>query len=794
MKFSFRIGWARLLGLAVLLAVLGAAVLALSTWLYYRDVRQEVERQFATYRWKVPSRIYSDRQPLFAGMDIRNQQVIGRLERMGYRKVEGIPERPGEFAYGNSMLTIYQRALNHPTFGHPARTLRFTLADALIVRIESEDSPEPLPIVYLEPELLGVLVGGEWHERELVRQQDMPAAVTQAVVAIEDRRFYEHPGVDVRGLLRALVNDIRKRRLAEGGSTLTQQLVKNIILRDSSRTITRKYPEMVMAYAIDREYSKEEILTKYLNEIYFGQHGRFEVRGIGAAARYYFNKPIEEVTLGEAATLAGIIHGPNLYSSGGTLRVDKATARRNLVLDAMYQAGYITEDALRAAKIAPLETARARKTRKLAPYFVDLLRRQLQQDYSLDGLAQEGLGIYTTLQMPVQEAAEQAVVQTLGQLERRYTRLRRSDPQQQLQAAVVVLRPGTGEIVALVGGRDYATTQYDRIHRSMRQPGSLIKPFVFLTALADRDRRFEGGFGPLYPLEDTETTFHYRGVDYVPQNYTRSHAGTLAAWSALARSVNVPAVAVLERTGVPALEQTLRDFGVTTPVADFLPTALGASEMYPIELARAYGALAAGGVMADSRALSSVVDSGGNLLQHSPVELRTAADPVAVAMLNGMLAQVVDHGTAAAIRSAGIAAPLAGKTGTTSDGKDAWFVGYAPDVVALVWVGFDTPTPLGLTGSQAALPIWIDLMQSFDLSGEEFILPEGAEVREIDRVSGGLAVTGCPAAQRIRLVFDAGDEVPACPLHAAAAATAPSAPATLTAPVQAPLPAAARPE
>jgi penicillin-binding protein 1B len=750
------------------LLVISAVVLTTAvafTVTYYNQVAGEVDEAFSTYRWAVPSRVYSDRQPLFAGLNIQRQGVLARLERNGYRKVATIAG-PGEYTISPTLLEIYQRALEHPSFGYPARRLRFTLAKDVIVRMEQEDSSEAQPILFLEPETLAVLVGESWQDRELVRIEDMPAAMTQAVVAMEDRRFFKHNGVDLQGIARALVKDVLRMRLAQGGSTLTQQVVKNIILKDASRTLSRKYREMVMAYIIDKEYSKTEILSKYLNEIYFGQDGAYEIRGLGAAARFYFGKPVEELSVSECAALAGVIHGPNRYVKTGVINATALTARRNQVLDAMFQVGYLPEAEMVRLKLeAPLLRS-TRQQRRLAPYFIDLLKRRLRSEYSSDGLTQEGLGIYTTLQMNLQELAEKAVSRQLAQLESKYSRLRKSDPQQQLQAAVVLLRPATGEILALVGGRDYQTTPYDRIHQAQRQPGSLIKPFIYLTALNEGpdSTALPGGFGPLYPLQDTPTTFTYHDVEYTPNDYDKTTVGTVPAYFALSRSLNIPTVQLLQAITPAKVSQTLNAFGFSTPFADILPSALGVNEVYPIELARAYSALAAGGVLAEPRVLSSVVNGSGELLEHTPVRIVEAAPAASVAVLNGILKQVVDNGTARAVRAAGLTIPLAGKTGTTSNGKDAWFVGYSADLVGLVWVGFDDGTPLNLTGSQAALPIWLDIFQHIDLSGELFPLPENAEDIQINPRTGLQVTEGCPAESNITLTFYSDRLPPACGL------------------------------
>lgn len=741
-----------ILGVAGLLLFSALAV----TLAYYREIRADVDLAFQTYRWAVPSRVYSDRLALYAGLDIDKQGAIDRLLRMGYRKVPQ-PARPGEFASSPGLLEIAQRPLSHPTFGHPSRRVRLTLNTKRITRIEIEGADGEQPVVFLEPEALAALVGDSWQDRELARISEMPTALTMAVVAIEDRRFYRHPGIDLQGILRALIRDISKARLAEGGSTLTQQVVKNIILKDSRRTFSRKYRELVMAYAIDKEYAKEEILEKYLNEIYFGQDGPYEIRGIAAAARYYFGKPVAELNLTECASLAGIIHGPNKYLKDGVVNTAAFTGRRNQVLDAMFRSQFVSETDLTSAKLEPAAIRAGRPPRRLAPYFIDLLKRRLRTEYSTDGLTEEGLSIYTTLQTHIQTIAEKAVTQTLAGLEAKYTRLRRSDPSLQLQAAVVVLRPATGEIVALVGGRDYESTPYDRINQAKRQPGSLVKPFIYLTALAEAtdSTRTPGGFHPLYPMHDTPTTFLYQGVSYRPDDYDKQTVGDTPAYIALSRSLNIPAVELLQSLSPNKVGQTLSDFGITSPFADILPSALGVNEVYPIELARSYAALAAGGSLPEVRVLSSVIDAGGALLEHTPLKSAEAANPVNVAIINSMLRQVVDRGTAHAIRVAGLDMPLAGKTGTTSDGKDAWFVGYAPDMLALVWVGFDNGTPVGLTGSQAALPIWLRIFKALDLTGEDFTLPNGAEIHDVNPQSMSLDTAKCPASPNtVNLVFN----------------------------------------
>jgi penicillin-binding protein 1B len=739
-------------GMAILLLVAAVAVTAYGGLLWGR-----IEKRFSARRWQVPSTLYSDTTLLYPGQPYRLEVLKRKLTRLGYKQTAAALVRKGDMHLGPSTTEIYLRDLATPARNRPGFPVTVRFEGERIQSIERTDQHVILPLLELEPEEIGQFYGSRWERRQLVSIKQVPTHLIHAVLAAEDARFYEHHGFDPRGILRAVYINVRYGAIRQGGSTITQQLAKNYFLT-AERTFSRKFTELMMALVMELKYEKDEILEIYLNEIYMGQKGSAAVNGVGEAARFYFGKAVQDLSLVEAALLAGLIKSPGHYSPFVDLQ--RSRQRRDAVLQAMETRGWITQRQLQRALTIPVDVVKTSTRDNRAPYFMDYLAQQLETLYSHQNLSSLGMSIFTTLDTEVQDAAEQALQRGLARLERANPSLRRSDPQQQLQGALVVMQPKTGYLLALVGGRDYRVSQYNRAVQSRRQPGSAFKPFVYLAALDE--------LTPASRLSNMEKTYTVNGKPWQPQNFSDDFALEVSMRKALTRSHNRATVDLAMRTGLDRLVELTSKFQFSTPLKAYPSLALGAFEVVPLELARAYCALAAEGVLPYPISLKDVADENGRVLQRTHISFERATTPARAFVVSDMLTSVVTEGTARSLRQWGLYRSVAGKTGTTNDFRDAWFIGYTPDILALVWVGFDNGEAIHNTGASAALPIWAELMQALPryLTGGEFRRPAGVVVKTVCSESGLLSAgRTCPFPMQ---EYFLEDNVPteSCPLHA----------------------------
>jgi penicillin-binding protein 1B len=702
-----------------------------------------VRARFEGPRFRIPSRVYSAPSILYPGLDWNLVDLEGTLRRLGYRKVATIGElEPGRYLWTENRLRVHLRAFAHPTRAEPARDVVFRLAGRSIEEILELPQGHELGAVLLEPEPIGAYYGPDREQRELVRLEQVPRHLIDAVLAVEDQRVETHHGIDPRRVLGAMLANLRAGRVRQGGSTLTQQLVKNFFLTPE-RTIRRKLQEGVMALIVEARYDKHEILQTYLNEIYLGQRGATAVHGVGEAARLYFGKPASDLGVAESALLAAIIQSPNGKSPYRD--PERAVERRNLVLELMHRQGRLEDSVFHAARQEPLRLAAVTPDPGDARYFLDLLQRQLSSAYSSEVLQSEGLRIYSTLDRRAQRIAAEALTAGLEELERRTPRLRSDDPGRSLQGCIVALRPQTGEVVALVGGRDYRITQFDRCTQARRQTGSVFKPFVYVAALEP------GSEGPAVtlasfvddsPLEVPTPTGTWR-----PVNFDREFHGWIPLREALERSYNAATARLAQEVGIDRVIDVAQRLGITSELPEVPSLALGAASVSPLEIARAYAALASGGVRPEVQAVEDVVDGTGKTLARRRLRFERVLDPGTAFLATSLLEGVAARGTAAALRAGGLRGPIAAKTGTTTSEHDLWLAGYTPEIAAVVWIGFDEPRSLGIPSSQGALPIWRRFL--FELTGGEirgaFRPPPGVETAEVDPESGALALWACPS-------------------------------------------------
>ncbi len=685
-------------------------------YLYYQSMENEVITRFSGKRWDIPSRIYSDSLTIYIGQSLKELGFFERLARLNYHPVASgakVASR-GEYSIdpARGTMVIFLHSFSYPDHNFPGEPIEMTLAppDQTVTAMRDPSSRQALYSIELEPELISGIFQGSWEQRRLVRLSQIPPLMIDAILAAEDHRFYEHHGLDLVRIIKAAWVDFTARRITQGGSTLTQQLMKNFFL-DRRRDWRRKVKEAMMAYIAERRYSKDEILENYINDIYLGQRGQEGIYGVWEASEFYFSQEPRDLTIGEMATIAGLISSPNRLNP--MRHPDLAHLRRNEVLASMLQDGYLSKAAYDQAVAEPLHAREAYAESNDAPFFVDYVKRELAERYPPEVLTGEALRIFTTLDVHMEKLAEQSVRAGLEDLEARHPRLRRKEADDRLEGALIAIEPQSGKIRTMVGGRDYRQSQLDRIVQSRRQPGSVFKPVTYLAAL---NETFSGSGGeerflPTTMIDDEPFTWHYGDMSWSPNNYKDRYFGRVTLEFALMESLNSATSRLANAVGldqVRAMAEKL-GFGELPPYPSVV---LGGIEVSPMQVAQAYAILANGGLRVQPFAVSEVVDKDGHVIEGHELTAEQVLSPQLAYTIDFMLQQVIDHGTGYGARKMGFTRPAAGKTGTTNDAKDAWFSGFTPNLLATVWTGFDKKEEIGLTGAQAALPIWTNFMKA----------------------------------------------------------------------------------
>jgi penicillin-binding protein 1B len=709
--------------------------------------------------------IYAAPKELRVGENISMDDLVSCLKRAGYvEKTQQADSVRGRYTVGGANIDIEpsKDAVVDNRIAFASLRVQFARGGKSITALSDLKSGARYETAQLEPELISSVTGRERAKRKVVGFNDLPKHLVTAITVTEDRTFFEHYGVNFRGILRALVRryeaDPDSPLARQGGSSITQQLVKNLLL-SPERTWRRKLAEAYMSVILETRLSKEQIFALYCNEVYLGQQSGFSINGVGEAAEAYFNKDVTRLNLPEAAFLAGLIRSPNRYNPYRDLQT--ATARRNQVLQSMAETGTITQLEAAQAQATPLQVASAkgRVDTSDAPYFVDYAQNQLS-DIIVDQAAAEHLRIYTTIDMDLQRAAYDAVTKQLNALDKVVAK--RAEPGT-LQASLVAMNPRTGEIVAMVGGRDYAKSQLNRAE-AMRQPGSVFKPFVYATALNTAFDPVPRVITAATVYKDEPKTFTFDNQEYSPGNFGDKYSNApVTLRDALVHSLNVVTVDVAMEVTIGRVMNLAAKAGLPKVKKAYPSMALGASEATPLQVASAYTAFAAGGARITPIAIDRVTTGAGQTVAVPTGKKTDVLRPEVAYIMTSFMKDVINRGTASKVRARGFKANVAGKTGTSRDG---WFAGYTPNLVCVVWVGFDDGSQLGLTGADSALPIWADFMTAALTEhpewGGDWQMPENIQQAEIDTRTGLLASTDDPY-KRTEL-FIAG--------------TAPSAPST----------------
>lgn len=725
---------------------------------------KEIKNRLEQGWFSPPVEIYTRPPQLEKGLGILPSQVEEWLLDRQYRKrSDDKPLRAHNFSWWpvqkcmepiNPSSTILAKScLLYRNEQNQLHMILWDQQDRILHLFENEPLVEKDQLL-LPAQLFAQYYGDSPMLRTIVPISQVPLSCLQAATAIEDAHFLEHRGVSFLGLARAVAVNLLKGRLAQGGSTITQQLVKNYFLT-SERTFKRKFVEMIMSFLLENRVSKDKILESYLNVIYMGQNGPFQVRGFAAASEHYFNKPLEDLNLSECAMLAAIINSPGRYDPHRN--PEAALNRRNKVLNDMARNNMIEDDVLKSALELPLPTKPPRTYKDPAPYYIDAVLKELT---SLKIDSENGLKIFTNLDLQAQSYAQQAIARHLKDLEKWHKpTIEQLQQNKQLQSLLISADIRTGQIIALVGGRNYRLSQYNRAIESHRQVGSIMKPFSYLAALETIDS--DGNpYTPLTMIDDDKFVYQYEGQSWEPHNYSNTYLGSIPMFYALKNSINVPTAKLGLAVGLDSVIGVARRTGLSSNLEPFPSLTLGAFELHPFEVMQAYTTIARMGNFTRIQLIDHITDLKENLVYQPKSEQQQVVASENVAVLIGMLKQTVLSGTAQSLKGLGFLRPAAGKTGTTSTGKDAWFVGFTPYNLTLVWVGYDDNTPTGLTGASGAVPIWGYYMLNYTRPFPylEFNWPEGTEVRNLssDELQKILP-TDIPAAQTsTQLIFKKG--------------------------------------
>jgi penicillin-binding protein 1B len=776
-------------------AAIAAAVsfiLAIAFGVYLWGLYGQLKQAFNHENQFVPTRIYSDVTRISPPQPL--SYVKERLKGLGY-----------PYRLHAGILSFNLRSVDYPTYlipeGHPVLdignqtiTLHFDGGDTSDASSNEDDASEKpqtpraksnhdprlrsievagkeIPELFLEPELVATLsrtgvTGRDAHEiRSLVKFNDIPAKIWQAIIAVEDPRFLEHKGLDPRGIARAILVNLRRHSFAQGGSTITLQLVKNLMARHT-KNIVRKFNELFLALLLELTFDKEQILERYLNEVNLGQIGNLEVHGVAEGAEHFFGKKLDDLNLAEIALMAGLIRGPTYYSPYRYM--NRAMERQKLVLQKMVDSGQIAEEERLAALKMPIRLAPAQTSTNKTPYFTDFVKAELireltKRGHSEQDITEKGFRVYTTVDMGLNSIAQRAVGEGIEELEKR---LRWSGPDR-LEGALASVDPSTGYIRALVGGRSYSQSTFNRILNMKRQVGSTFKPIVYLSAFIKGKDPHGVPYGPGHPAEDAPWTLSYDHgkQSWTPKNYEKEFLGWISFRAALAHSVNTIAAKLGTEVGIENVIQTARTLGIQSDLPNVPSLALGVSELSPIELLKVYATIANHGIQDDLTVIRAIHEDDGRMVAHFVYTPKQVVDPGPSDLLTEMMENVFTEGTASEAIRSGFDRPAAGKTGTTSHHRDAWFAGFTPQIATVVWVGTDqtphpSPTeslkgakkpqpPIPLTGANSALQVWIKYMTKA-LESEaplEFPISPYVSDVQIDTHTGLAAEAGCPITQ-----------------------------------------------
>jgi penicillin-binding protein 1B len=733
-----------------ILSTLGIILTLLAFIIFYRaeNILERMQKQIQAPQWKISSTVYADVPILDVGTQVSPSWLIDYFQRLKYVETKDPVVKAGQYIVKKEGIVFLKRGNASMQNNSP---ILVSFDKNRIQKLVQLKSGTGMTKVAMDPLALADVHGASWEKQKLLKLHELPSYALKAVVAIEDRRFYTHGGVDLRAIARAAWNNYFRSGRLQGGSTITQQVVKNFYLTPK-KSLRRKANEALMAFMMEHKYSKDKILEFYINNVYLGKCGTYNVRGFQEASRLYFKKDARYLSIPEAAMLAGMIQAPLRYNPYEY--PEKAKLRRDTVLAAMRNIGVISAEDYTKYVDVPIRVQQPDEEMARAPYFVNAVLKQLPEEYSTYQLSSGGYQINTTLDIYLQKTAEDSLAAGLAAIDK--YRIKKN--KQKVQGCLIAVEPDTGYVRAFVGGRNFHESQFDRVTQALRHPGSSFKPFVYATAL-------ETAFDPSIPyyytpstlLDDEPLSLQLTNGTWEPENYNHQYYGVVSARQALAYSMNVATARLAQQLGVNKISELSTKAGLKN-AKPYPSMALGAFEVTPWDLIQAYTTFANGGNRVEITGIRSVINAKGETIYQSHIVKAPVIHKETAYLITNMLQSVVTSGTAGSLRNYGLTQPIAGKTGTSNDFRDAWFVGYTPDLLCLVWVGYDDNKPVRLTGAQAALPIWANFMKKA-LAGtpvRDFSKPGQTVERDIDPTTGKLAGWDC--IYRVREIFIKGTE------------------------------------
>ncbi len=703
----------------------------------------QVYRQFEGKRWSLPARVYARPLELYTGLRLTPDQLAVELKALGYR-FSSAAKRPGDVSRNNRSFHIKTRPFHFWDSAEPSQNLRLQFDYNQLGSLTDADTKATVAIARLDPLEIGSIHTARQEDRILLKLDAVPDTLTKTLIAVEDRTFYKHFGVSLRAIARAFIANLRAGQVVQGGSTLTQQLVKNFFLT-SRQSLGRKLNEALMSISLELRYDKDDILEAYLNEIYLAQDGQRAIHGFGLGSQFLFQRPVNELSTGQIAMLVGMVKGPSYYDP--RRQPKRARVRRDLVLRIMREAGIITSAEQQSGRLEDFGLLDEGKgTSNTFPGFLDLVRRQLRRDYYESDLTSDGLKIFTTLDPQVQWSLQRSLSARLKAMEK---------IRPELQGAGVITNASNAEVQALVGGRDAGFAGFNRALDAKRPIGSLIKPAIYLTAL-ERPQRYS--LATL--ISDEPLQVEQRGSPvWEPNNYDKTFHGEVMLYQALANSYNVATARLGMELSLDEVIQTLRRTGVSSPLNAFPSLLLGAADLSPLEVTEFYQTFASGGYLMPLRSIRAVLDAENQPLQRYELKVNRVVEPEPALLITRAMQGVIAQGTGRALNNRFSSEfGLAGKTGTTDDLRDSWFAGFDGERLGVIWIGRDDNQPMGLTGSSGALQVWSDLFQQIGTSPVLMAQPETVEWRHVDMLTGGLASKQC--TDTVQLPFIAQGVLP----------------------------------
>lgn len=726
-KFTHRIWW----------KLLFLAAVGLSVIVVYLDIA--IRSTFTDKKWSVPSTVYARPLELYTGAKLSVEDLTIELKQLGYQFVNKISQ-PGQVMIKGSRVHLYTPGFQFSDYLEPERQIEITLTNQIVSNLITSDDAE---LVRLEPVAIGGIYPAHNEDRLLVKLSEVPMSLQNMLVAVEDENFYQHFGISLRGIARAALANVKGGGISQGASTLTQQLIKNFYL-SSERTYSRKAKEALMALLLELHFSKSDILEGYINEIYLGQDGPRAIHGFGLASQYYFRRPLAELSIEQQALLVALVRGANYYNPWRN--PERALNRRNLVLDVAVREKYLDVNVAERAKNQPLSMGeRGDFNIKRYPAYLDFVRRQLQRDYQAEDLSSNGLSIFTHFDPLVQSSAEESLNKAINKHES-------SGQSKNLEGAIVITRPNTGAVIAIVGGRNARFAGFNRAIDARRQVGSLLKPAVYLTAIEQPEK-----YNLASLVNDEEYSLQLpNGSQWTPKNYDQQSHGDVLLYRALANSYNQATARLGIQIGLEPILETINRLGIEQKLSALPSITLGAVGMSPIEVGQMFQTMSADGFYTPLLAINAVIEPSGKMLNSYPLSVEQRFDAQSIYILRHALQAATHEGTGKALNWLLPKFSVAGKTGTTNDLRDSWFAGFSGDMMAVVWLGRDDNASTGLTGATGALRVWADIFNERSMVPIQNLPPENVEIVWVDNDTGQGSQESC--ANAIALPFVAGHE------------------------------------